>query len=149
MYCSRFEADTMIHDLGAVYEFNGNSIVEAGVHVTIGAGARLSFSANAYVRVESGGALSIEGTASDPVELDGVSWAGLRVESSDVSIDHAQISHAGGAAWQGVQAAITTTVPISVTNTSVSDSEGYGIVPQRRRRHRLHSQQQLRQQRRG
>jgi len=128
MNCTTFETDTVIHDVADEYEFVGNAVIEAGAHVTVGEGVRLNFGAGHYFHVEPDAGLSIQGTASDPVELDGPLWAGLRVESSDVDVDHAQISNAGSDEWQGVQAAITTTVPISVTNTSISDSEGYGIA---------------------
>ncbi len=113
-----------------------------GVTLTIEAGATLAFQAGAGIEVSGEGALTAKGTASAPVTFTQASaaskWNGLtfrNANSTENILDHVVIEHGGAAApGYGFKANVnlavsssTSAVRLTLTNSTLKGSEGYGI----------------------
>jgi hypothetical protein len=126
--CDVIEGVGTLQDLGATYRGYGFQI-KAGAHLTVAPGVEVLSIANAYWTVESGGALTIAGTQAAPVSLGATTtsgWGGIIAKDSDVNITYATLDDAATSATP--RAAIRAEVPISVKNTTLTNSAGWGLA---------------------
>lgn len=126
---------------GASYIFVGNTDINA--KLTIGAGAKLEFNEGVYMSVESEGSLAANGTEGNEVIFtstkigEGQNWGGILVSSSSANnvLDHVKIMYAGGfdrliydiGAYKAANLAVEQNARISITNTEIANSKGYGV----------------------
>lgn len=112
-----------------------------GVTLTIEAGATLAFQAGAGIEVSGEGALSAKGSASAPVTFTQSSatnrWRGLvfwNANSADNVLDHVLVEQGGASAPSyGLKANLNVVsssskpVRLTLTNSTVKGSDGYGV----------------------
>jgi hypothetical protein len=105
--------------------------------VTVDAGARIEFSADAGFKVNDGGVIKAQGTQNEHIEFTGTAqtagaWKGIFIASSSVDniMEYVDISYAGSSAIatyfdkaaMGIHSA-----KINLSNVSITGSAGYGI----------------------
>jgi hypothetical protein len=121
--CYGLDSVGTLQSLGATY-YVEQITIKSGGHLTVAPGAQILNQPGAYWAVLPGGALTVAGTQASPVKLgrESDSWGGIVAQDSDVSIAHATIEYAGSGG-----AAVRAEVPISVKNTTIRYSKGWGL----------------------
>ncbi len=115
------------------YENMGNLTIREGVNLKMASNSAL------FTGAYSGGYIKISGTESERVVIEGSqglagSWKGITFDNNNTenSITNADIRHGGQAPFNGTLAktniAVTINSKATLTNLTVSHSDGYGIV---------------------
>ena len=111
--------------------------VSDGAMLTLDPGVTIYFGEGHELTVSSGGRLSAQGTADQPIVLTGMEairgyWGGLRFyqsNSMDNVLDHVTVAYGGGY-WDGnVTVTGSSSAPsrVAITNCTIRDSETYGL----------------------
>jgi hypothetical protein len=129
-YASSETVNANISNYGIPYKFTG--LVQFKKPLTILSGAEIYFTRTAGMIVS--GNLSINGSASKPVTIDGLtgtsgSWNGIYVKNGSTMITYASILNAGYRAIEGLTetAALTVEGTLNMQHSEVSGSGGIGI----------------------
>lgn len=139
VYAENIEADATVAALDVPYRVFNRHTITGTAMLTVSAGVIMQFNADASLYVSgNNAALAVNGTSSDLVTLTGVnaapgSWDGIGVASSNPKnqITHAVIEYAGGARLSYIDEtaalALNNGATIEVTNTTIRDSDAFGI----------------------
>lgn len=129
-YASSETVNANISDFGIPYKFTG--LIKFNKPLTILPGVELYFTRTAGMIVT--GNLNINGSASKPVTIDGLtgvtgSWNGIYVKNGSTLITYASILNAGYRALEGLTetAALTVEGTLNMQHAEVSGSSGMGI----------------------
>jgi len=129
-YATSEPVNANISDFGIPYKFTG--LIKFNKPLTILSGVKIYFTRTAGMIVS--GNLSINGSASKPVTIDGLtgtsgSWNGIYVKSGNTMITYASILNAGYRALEGLTetAALTVEGTLNMQHSEVSGSNGMGI----------------------
>jgi hypothetical protein len=134
----RVSTDASWRDLGVPYVVRDRFYTEAAL--TIEAGVTVQFPQDQGLIVEEDGSLIANGTAAEPVVLEGQNdvatgyWQGLRIQSNNPNnkLTHTTVENAGANRWTGdgeSDAAIFLdgNARISLDNTTLGPGGGYGV----------------------
>lgn len=108
-----------------------NNVINVTGDVVVSPGATLEFEAGARLDVEAGGSLDASGTSSDRITFQGSSpsvglWDGINIVSANANVlDFVDVSHGGDAGYANLY--VQSTGNVTVTNSSFTDSSGFGI----------------------
>ncbi len=129
-YATSEPVNANISDFGIPYKFMG--LVQFQKPLTILSGVELYFTRTAGMVVS--GNLNINGSASKPVTIDGLtgtsgSWNGIYVKNGNTMITYTSILNAGYRALEGLTetAALTVEGSLTIQHSEVSGSSGMGI----------------------
>ncbi|MFB6096080.1 MAG: right-handed parallel beta-helix repeat-containing protein [Haloferacaceae archaeon] len=133
-------ADTTIGATADRVRVTDDVSVESGATLTVAPGTLVTFAQGSGLSVGPGGALHAAGTCPDPIVFTGDQrtpgyWRGLYFDQSDATgnvLEHVEVSAAGGSAFSRAReragVAATRGSRLSVSNTTVRNNEGYGMV---------------------
>lgn len=111
-----------------------------GGTLTIGAGVDILFEPNAFLRIESGGSLTAEGTAQKPIRLTSVdpagTWRGVHFDGSRSSsnvLRYVTIENGGSSGWSGAgysrsAVLLEENALVEIRNSTITGSGGQGIT---------------------
>lgn len=131
----RFDNPGTIKKVAVPYHFYSSA--ELRSVITIEAGVTLLFNAGLRFWVTSDGAVIAEGTASEKITFSGLSeapgaWNGFEIASPSVQnkIDFGIVSYGGNSGGRGANIYMFGSTPgsqLTITNSTISDSQTYGI----------------------
>ncbi len=132
---TRVTTDTTIP--AGCYLAASDILVIEPANLTLEPGVVIKFFTNRRLTIGSGGSITAQGTASDPIVLTGLEatpghWNGLWINSSSArnSLDHVQIEYAGNAAndWGGLHfTSLGTDRRLAMSNSTLRFNEGPGM----------------------
>lgn len=117
-------------DQGLPYLIGG--LLEFNKDLTVNSGVELYFAADAGLKVS--GKLTVSGTSTDPVIMDGASpgtgfWKGIYVHEGQVDLNYLSILNAGSTIFSGLgeKAALRAEQLLTMRNSTISGSGGTGL----------------------
>jgi hypothetical protein len=129
-YSSSISKAPWLSNQGMPYKITG--AIQFDKDMTINKGVELYFESDAGMKVN--GKLTVSGTSSDPVILDGfvsgtAAWKGIFVHNGQVDLDYCSLLDAGNAVYSGldVKASLTVEKLLSMSNSTISGSGGTGL----------------------
>lgn len=129
-YSSQAGDDPLFSDMGLPYRITGLLNIYKDLSIT--KGVEMYFDEDAGMIIK--GMLTISGTSSEPVILDGAgegpaSWMGVYVNTGQCNITHTSILNAGSEAFSGVgiKASLVADQTLSLQNSTISGSGGIGV----------------------
>ena len=123
---------------GNFYYFTGNLVADNDAFL-VGSGAHMKFADGKSIIIGSSNTMTLDGTSAEPIVIEGMntganSWNGILIDDQAAfNSDYATISNGGsGLIFGTTQAANivigTTQTTVDVTNTTISNSNAYGVV---------------------
>lgn len=112
---------------------------EVNAPVTLSGAVSMRFTEGSSMRVNDGGALYALGTMEQPIVITGGEetpgfWRGILFRADDLTSElaHVTLEYAGREAWAGFDEAANISIDndarLSLTNSSITDSNGYGLA---------------------
>jgi len=130
--------DTEMSIAPGCYTVDRTITIRSGGNLTLAPDTTLKFESGTGINTNTGGSLTANGTASQPILFTGVEqtegfWRGLLFSfsnSSRNSLDHATVEYGGssGDANIDISSSSTSSTRISITNSTIRHSSGYGVV---------------------
>ncbi len=129
-YSSSISNNPWLSNQGMPYKVTG--LIRFDKDLTINNGVEMYFEQDAGIKVN--GKLTVSGTSSDRVIMDGVNpgtaaWKGIFVHNGQVDISYCNILNAGNAIFSGlnVKASLTVEKLLSMNNSIITGSGGTGL----------------------
>lgn len=139
----RIIEDNTTLEAGCYLVTTGDLVVQEDANLTLNPGVVLKFGANRELEVQSGGSLTAEGTASNPIVLTAIDptpgfWQGVEyrfANSSRNRLKYVQIEYggSGNSTQSNLEITASTSSPsrLSISNSTLRHSAGYGFDAER------------------